>query len=58
MRAFGKMRGTLYAFDPIDAQALNARAQDFVVRLTQFEAGLRLQNALDRKGSSPLFALL
>ena len=58
MRAFGKLRGTLYAFDPIDALSLGSRAQDFVVRLTQFEAGLRLQNALDRKGGAPLFALL
>lgn len=58
MRAFGRMRGTQYSFDPIDAQALHGRAQDFVHRLTQFEAGLSLQTALDRKGDAPLFALL
>ena len=52
LRAFGKMRGTAYSFDPIDAQALYTRAQDFIVRLTRFEAGLR------RKDDAPLFALL
>lgn len=52
LRAFGKMRGTAYSFDPIDAQALYTRAQDFVVRLTRFEAGLR------KKDDAPLFSLL
>lgn len=59
MRAFGKLRGTLYAFDPIDAQALYARAQDFVVRLTQQETSLQSSHALTRLGESmPLFEVL
>lgn len=52
LRTFGKMRGTAYSFDPIDAQALYTRAQDFVVRLTHFEAALR------KKDEAPLFSLL
>lgn len=59
LRAFGKLRGTRYAFDPVDAQALYSRAQDFVVRLTQVEANLQLTNALVRQGNgAPLFSLL
>lgn len=59
MRAFGKMRGTRYAFDPVDAQALYSRARDFVYRLTQTETSLQSQNALTRhQDSAPLFSLL
>lgn len=59
LRAFGKLRGTRYAFDPVDAQALYSRAQNFVVRLTQVEANLQLTNALVRQGNgAPLFSLL
>lgn len=59
MRAFGKLRGIRYAFDPVDAQALYSRAQDFVVRLTQVEANIQLTNALVRQGNgAPLFSLL
>lgn len=59
LRAFGKLRGMRYAFDPVDAQALYSRAQDFVVRLTQVEANLQLTNALVRQGNgAPLFSLL
>lgn len=59
MRAFGKMRGTRYAFDPLDAQALYSRAQDFIVHLTQLEAGLQTANALTRRqDSAPFFSLL
>ncbi len=59
LRAFGKLRGTLYAFDPIDAQSLYTRAQDFVVHLTQHEAGLQSSHALTRRTESMvLFALL
>jgi len=50
LRAFGQLRGTCYAFDPIDAQTLRSRAQDFVVMLTRFEA--------DIKKDTPLFAPL
>ena len=52
LRAFGKMRGTAYSFDPIDAQALYTRAQDFIFRLTRFEATLR------KKDEAPLFSVL
>ncbi|MBR3794619.1 MAG: patatin-like phospholipase family protein [Clostridia bacterium] len=52
LRAFGHLRGTHYAFDPIDAQALRSRAQDFVCKLTLFES-----QQSGRK-HSPLFALL
>ncbi len=58
MRALGLMRGIRYSFDQIDAQALFSRAQDFLVRLTQIEASLGLNNALTKKDSAPLFALL
>lgn len=54
MRAFGHLRGTHYSFDPIDAQALRSRAQDFIVRLTQFES----RQGMNRKDASPLFSLL
>ena len=54
MRAFGHLRGTHYSFDPIDTQTLRSRAQDFIVKLTQFEA----QQGLSRKDASPLFSLL
>ena len=59
MRAFGQLRGTHYSFDPVDAQALFGRAQDFVIRLTQTEAGLRRGNAITRKETAaPFFSLL
>ena len=59
MRAFGHMRGTRYAFDPLDAQSLYTRAQDFVIRLTQVETGLQSANAITRRDkAAPLFALL
>lgn len=58
MRALGMMRGTHYSFDQIDAQALFTRAQDFIVRLTQIEASLGINNALTKKDSAPLFSLL
>lgn len=58
MRAFGRLRGTRYAFDPTDAQALYTRARDFVARLTQVEASLAHGNALTRRDEAPLFALL
>lgn len=54
LRALGHLRGTRYSFDPIDAQALRARAQEFVCRLTLFES----QQGLSRKNASPLFTLL
>ena len=53
LRAFGRLRGTRYSFDPIDAQLLLSRAQDFVCFLTAYEANMGL-----RKGEAPLFALL
>ena len=59
MRAFGHMRGTRYAFDPLDAQSLYTRAQDFVIRLTQVETGLQSANAITRRDkAAPLFGLL
>lgn len=59
LRAFGRVRGTHYAFETVDAQALYARAQDFVVRLTQVETSLKLGTALARHDSSaPLFSLI
>lgn len=51
MRAFGRLRGTRYSFDPIDAQRLHSRAQDFVCFLTAYEAEMR-------KDGAPLFSLL
>lgn len=59
MRAFGRLRGVRYSFDPIDAQGLYARAQDFLVRLTQVETGMRGGNAITRKDApASFFALL
>ena len=50
LRAFGHLRGVCYAFDPIDAQTLRSRAQEFVAMLTRFEAGMKID--------APLFAPL
>ncbi len=59
LRAFGRLRGTRYAFEPTDAQALYSRAEDFLVRLSQVEARLQLGNALTRRdNAAPLFSLL
>lgn len=59
MRAFGRLRGTRYAFEPNDAQALYARAQDFLARLTQVETCLPLGNAIARRdNAAPLFSLI
>ena len=58
LRALGMLRGIRYSFEPIDAQALYSRAQDFLVRLTQIEAALGFSNALAKKDSAPLFSLL
>lgn len=52
LRAFGKLRGTLYSFDSIDAQLLQSRAQDFVVHLTQ------LEETIGSKNDALLFSLL
>ena len=53
------MRGTKYAFDPVDAQGLYSRAEDFIVHLTRAEADLRLPNAMtSHAAGSPLFSLL
>ena len=57
MRAFGRLRGTRYAFDPVDAQALHNRAQAFFARITRYEADLRRQNLFARR-EEPFFALL
>ena len=51
MRAFGRLRGIRYSFDPIDAQLLHARAHDFICFLTAYEAAMDKENA-------PLFSLL
>lgn len=51
LRAFGRLRGTHYSFDPIDAQLLHSRARDFVIFLTAFEADMRGDGA-------PLFSIL
>ena len=53
LRAFGRLRGTHYSFDPIDAQRLAARARDFVCFLTAYEAEIN-----GRKNDAPLFSLL
>lgn len=59
MRAFGRLRGVAYSFDPVAALPLYSRAEDFLVRLTQVEAGLSSSNAITRKESAaPLFSLL
>ena len=52
LRAFGRLRGTYYSFDPFDAQLLGRQADDFVVFLTQYEA------AMPRSERAGLFALL
>lgn len=57
LRAFGRVRGTQYAFDAGGAQALTRRAEDFLAQLTQFESGMRQQN-LPGKDGAPLFAAL
>ena len=46
LRAFGQLRGTHYSFDPIDAQLLHRRAQDFVCFLTAYEAEMKKKEAL------------
>lgn len=58
LRAFGRVRGTRYAFDPNDAQGLARRAEDFLSMLTRYESGMRQQSMLDRKGDAPLFDVL
>lgn len=58
MRAFGRMRGTRYAFDPVDAQALFSRAQDFLVRLTQADAHLQRSGLLSRRDEAPLIGCI
>lgn len=60
MRAFGRMRGVAYSFDAVDAQALYARAQDYVIRLTQLETSMCHSNALTRtrEVGAPFFSLL
>ena len=60
MRAFGRMRGVSYSFDALDAQALYARAQDYVVHLTQLEMAFTHSNALTRtrESAAPFFSLL
>ncbi len=59
LRAFGHMRGVHYAFDPVDAQSLYSRAQDFVIRLTALESSYAGANVLTRKDeTAPLFSLL
>jgi len=52
LRAFGRLRGTLYSFDLVDAQRLQSRAQDFIVQLTQTEENI------GNKNDAPLFSLL
>ena len=60
MRAFGRMRGVAYSFDAVDAQSLYARAQDYVIRLTQLETSMCHSNALTRtrEVGAPFFSLL
>ena len=60
MRAFGRMRGVSYSFDAVDAQALYARAQDYVIHLTQLETSMCHSNALTRtrEVGAPFFSLL
>lgn len=59
MRAFGRMRGVSYSFDAVDAQALYARAQDYVIHLTQLETSMCHSNALTRTREigAPFFSL-
>lgn len=60
MRAFGRVRGVRYTFEAVDAQGLYARAQDYVIRLTQLETVLAHSNALTRtrESAAPFFSLL
>lgn len=60
MRAFGRMRGVSYSFDAVDAQALYARAQDYVIHLTRLETSMCHSNALTRTREigAPFFSLL
>ncbi len=60
MRAFGRMRGVSYSFDALDAQALYARAQDYVIHLTQLETSMCHSNAITRTREigAPFFSLL
>lgn len=60
MRAFGRMRGVSYSFNAVDAQALYARAQDYVIHLTQLETSMCHSNALTRTREigAPFFSLL
>ena len=60
MRAFGRMRGVSYSFDAVDAQVLYARAQDYVIHLTQLETSMCHSNALTRTREigAPFFSLL
>jgi len=58
LRAFGRMRGTRYAFDPVDAQTLYARAQDFIARLTRTDAKLQRSGLLARRDEAPLIACI
>lgn len=60
MRTFGRMRGVSYSFDAVDAQALYARAQDYVIHLTQLETSMCHSNALTRTREigAPFFSLL
>ena len=60
MRAFGRMRGVSYSFDAVDAQALYARAQGYVIHLTQLETSMCHSNALTRTREigAPFFSLL
>lgn len=53
LRAFSRLRGTHYSFDSIDAQRLHARAEEFIFRLTAFEANMN-----SRRNPAPLFSLL
>lgn len=53
MRAFGCLRGTQYAFDPIDALLLRERAQRFMAKLTQVELAI-----FSSEGKTPLFDAL
>jgi len=58
LRAFRRIRGTHYAFDADDALQLTRRAEDFLARLAQFEAGMRQQGLASKKNSTPLFDAL
>ena len=58
LRAFGRMRGTRYAFDPVDAQALYTRAQDFVAHLTLADARLQRSGLLARSDEAPLISCI